>query len=80
MIYDAEYLHCICTTTNWLDLAHDDEIIHVPARPELRTYRIKFCPGVAGGSSRSVVYRKNVKGANAVCMGMPVRRSFFEQP
>ena len=73
MIYNADTKQCICTTTNWLDLAHDASIAHYVGESELRTYRIKFCPGVAGGSSRSVVYRKNVKGPNAVCMGMPVQ-------
>lgn len=73
MIYEADRLRCICTTTNWLDLAHDDKIVHDRNQSTLRTYRIKFCPGVAGGSSRSVVYRKHVRGANAVCMGMPVQ-------
>ena len=29
-------------------------------------------PYFAGGSERSVVYRKGVKGTNAVCHGMPV--------
>ena len=73
MIYDASTKRCVCTTTNWLDLAHDQSIAHFPGQPELRTYRIKFCPGVAGGSSRSVVYRKHVNGTNAVCMGFPVQ-------
>ena len=73
MIYNSSDGLCICTTTNWLDLANDHLIMHHPGQTELRTYRIKFCPGVAGGSSRSVVYRKNVKGPNAVCMGMPVQ-------
>ena len=71
MLYEADRLRCTCTATNFLDPAHDGAIAHHAGRPTLRTYRIKFCPGVAGGSSRSVVYRKHVKGANAVCMGMP---------
>lgn len=73
MIYEGESGLCICTTTNWLDLAKDASLEHNSSRPTLRTYRIKFCPGVAGASSRSVVYRKHVTGTNAVCMGMPVR-------
>ena len=73
MVFDASSGLCVCTTTNWLALDNDGSIQHHPSRPDLRTYRIKFCPGVAGGSTRSVVYRKNVPGDNAVCFGMPVQ-------
>lgn len=65
-------VNCWCTTKDLLHPDHDENIIHDPARTDIKVFRAKLCVGVAGGSERSVVYRKGVKGANAVCMGMPV--------
>ena len=72
MVYDADTGRCICTSTDWLALDNTDRIGHYPSRTGFAVYSVKFCPGVAGGSPRSVVYRKGVTGANAVCMGYPV--------
>ena len=66
--------NCFCLKEDLLLPDHDTEIVHDPsdAGKTIKVYRTKLCVGVAGGSERSVVYRKGVKGANAVCMGMPV--------
>lgn len=65
-------VNCWCTTKDLLHPDQDKHIIHDYTRTDIKVYRAKLCVGVAGGSERSVVYRKGVKGANAVCMGMPV--------
>ena len=72
MVFTSRDGSCWCSTTNWLDPARDGDLAHFPGHRELTVYRIKFCLGVAGGSSRSLVYRKGVSGAAAVCAGMPV--------
>ena len=64
---------CVCSTENWLAPGNDAHIEHVPADTRKRAYRIKLCVGVSGGSERSVVYRKGLQGASAVCQGMPVQ-------
>ena len=75
MVHDAVAQTCWCTTKNWLDPAHDDSIVHPPHTDANRplVYRVQFCAGVSGGSSRSVVYRKMPAGATPlpVCHGMP---------
>jgi len=52
---------------------YDELIVHNPSAAGLKinVYRTKLCVGVSGGSDRSVVYRKGVRGANAVCLGFP---------
>lgn len=77
MVHDAATRKCWCTTRNWLDPAHDDCIVHVPhtGSNEALVYRVQFCAGVSGGSSRSVVYRKQTNATFdplPVCHGMPV--------
>ena len=76
MVHDAAAQTCWCTTKDWLDLADDDSIVHVPHTEvnQPLVYRVQFCAGVSGGSSRSVVYRKMPAGADPlpVCHGMPV--------
>jgi hypothetical protein len=64
--------NCWCVAKDLLLPEYDDRIVHDPSRLDIQVYRAKLCVGVAGGSERSVVYRKGVKGANAVCHGMPV--------
>ena len=66
--------NCWCIAKDLLLPEYDDKIVHDPTDEGLKimVYRTKLCVGVAGGSERSVVYRKGVKGANAVCHGMPV--------
>ena len=64
--------NCACIAENLLTLEHDHLITHNHLRTDIKVYRTKLCVGVAGGSERSVVYRKGVKGHNAVCHGMPV--------
>ena len=66
--------NCWCVDQDLLSPGNDHLIIHDPSVDGLKkkVYRTKLCVGVAGGSERSVVYRKGVKGANAVCHGMPV--------
>lgn len=66
------YANCWCTTKDLLHPDHDANIRHNPGRTDITVHRAKLCVGVSGGSERSVVYRKGVKGANAVCHGMPV--------
>ena len=77
MIFDeSEALadrRCVCSTENWLAPGNDAHIEHVPTNTRKRAYRIKLCVGVSGGSERSVVYRKGLQGASAVCQGMPVQ-------
>ena len=76
MLYNASGGACVCTTTDWLDPSNDEHIEHFDdtnAAPEV--YRVQFCAGVAGGSSRSVVYRKQTNASAdplPVCHGMPV--------
>jgi hypothetical protein len=66
--------NCWCVAKDLLLPEYDDRIVHDPSNDgrKIKVYRTKLCVGVAGGSERSVVYRKGVKGANAVCTGMPV--------
>lgn len=66
--------NCWCFAKDLLQPDHDDLIVHNPSAAGLKVkvYRTKLCVGVSGGSERSVVYRKGVRGANAVCLGMPV--------
>jgi len=66
--------NCWCIAKDLLLPEYDDKIVHDPTGKGLKimVYRTKLCVGVAGGSERSVVYRKGVKGTNAVCHGMPV--------
>jgi len=64
--------NCWCIDEDLLLPESDHLIVHNPLRTDIRVYRTKLCIGVAGGSERSVVYRKGVKGRNAVCLGMPV--------
>jgi hypothetical protein len=66
--------NCWCVDKDLLLPEYDDQIVHNPSEEgrKIKVYRTKLCVGVAGGSERSVVYRKGVKGANAVCTGMPV--------
>ena len=75
MIHHPSEGACICTTTDWLDPDNDNKIEHnrTDAAPEV--YRVQFCAGVSGGSSRSVVYRKQTNASAdplPVCHGMPV--------
>ena len=76
MIHHPSEGRCICTTTDWLDPEHDDQIERADdadAAPEV--YRVQFCAGVVGHSSRSVVYRKQTNpdaDPLPVCHGMPV--------
>jgi len=77
MVHDEAQKACWCTTKDWTDRSYDDDIIYVPhsgASVPYAVYRVQFCAGVAGGSSRSVVYRKMPNGADPlpVCHGMPV--------
>ena len=67
-------VNCYCIDEDLLLLEHDDRIVHDPSPDglKIKVYRTKLCVGVAGGSERSIVYRKGVKGHNAVCHGMPV--------
>ena len=77
MVHDEAQKGCWCTTTDWLDLSRDDRITYMsrsgPTVP-YAVYRVQFCAGVAGGSSRSVIYRKMPNGTDPlpVCHGMPV--------
>lgn len=66
--------NCYCLKENMLLPDHDAKILHDATElgKNIKVYRTKLCVGVAGGSERSVVYRKGVKGTNAVCMGMPI--------
>ena len=64
--------NCWCFAKDLLHPDHDHLIVHDPTRLQIKMYRTKLCVGVSGGSERSVVYRKGVMGANAVCLGMPV--------
>ena len=77
MVHQRSMGACICTTTDWLDPQYDDLLEHdlddADDPPEV--YRVQFCAGVAGGSSRSVVYRKQTNASAdplPVCHGMPV--------
>ena len=83
MVHDADTKTCWCTTKNWLDPAYDDLIVHPPHTKLNRrlVYRVQFCAGVSGGSSRSVVYRKMPKGFDPlpVCRGMPVSAGMILQ-
>lgn len=76
MVHDAASKTCWCTTTDWLDSTYDDDITYAPHTDVNMAivYRVQFCAGVAGGSSRSVVYRKMPDGTDPlpVCHGMPV--------
>jgi hypothetical protein len=76
MVHDAAAQTCWCTTKNWLDLANEYSIVHETHTQVNRplVYQVQFCAGIAGGSSRSVVYRKMPDGADPlpVCHGMPV--------
>ena len=67
-------VNCWCFDQDLISPANDHLIIHDARATGLKkkVYRTKLCVGVAGGSERSVVYRKGVRGANAVCLGMPV--------
>ena len=73
-IEGATGTNCWCVAKDLLRPEYDDKIVHNPSQDgqKIKVYRTKLCVGVAGGSERSVVYRKGVKGANAVCHGMPV--------
>lgn len=73
-IEDEPGPNCWCVAKDLLLPEYDDRIVHDPSDEgkKIKVYRTKLCVGVAGGSERSVVYRKGVKGANAVCHGMPV--------
>ena len=64
--------NCWCFAKDLLHPDYDHLIVHDPTRLKIKMYRTKLCVGVSGGSERSVVYRKGVMGANAVCLGMPV--------
>lgn len=64
--------NCWCVAKDLISPANDHLIVHDPDRLDIKVYRTKLCVGVSGGSERSVVYRKGVRGANAVCLGMPV--------
>ena len=66
--------NCYCIAEDLLLPEHDAKIVHNASEDgkKIKVYRTKLCVGVSGGSERSVVYRKGVKGANAVCHGMPV--------
>ena len=70
----APSVNCWCFDQDLINPANDELIIHDPSAEgrKKKVYRTKLCVGVAGGSERSVVYRKGVRGANAVCAGMPV--------
>ena len=64
---------CTCSTEDWLNATNDQYIVHDPLQRKRLVYRIKFCPGVSGGSERSVVYHRGVEdGAPSTCFGMPV--------
>ena len=65
---------CMCSTEDWLSVDNDVHIVHDPLIRNRLVYRLKFCPGVAGGSERSVVYYKGIAaGSASTCYGMPVR-------
>tara|TARA_B110000858_G_scaffold197356_1_gene258725 strand:+ start:361 stop:1401 length:1041 start_codon:yes stop_codon:yes gene_type:complete len=66
--------NCWCFDKNLLHPNNDSLIVRIQDRALMipKVYSTKLCVGVAGGSERSVVYRKGVKGPNSVCMGMPV--------
>ena len=76
MIHQPGAGACICTTTDWLDPDNDEQIVrttNASAAPEV--YRVQFCAGVSGPSSRSVLYRKQTNpdaDPLPVCHGMPV--------
>jgi len=72
VVLPAGTTNCFCSDWDMLLPQYDHLIVHDPSRLDIKVYRTKLCVGVAGGSERSVVYRKGVKGANAVCNGMPV--------
>jgi hypothetical protein len=65
---------CMCATEDWLDVPNDIHLVHDPAIRNRLVYRVKYCPGVAGGSERSVVYYKGSThaGGARTCYGMPV--------
>lgn len=74
VVYDETAEHCWCSTTDFLALARDDALVHKPPENAPSVYRAQFCAGVAGGSSRSVVYRKQPNASLPrlpVCHGMP---------
>ena len=73
-VEDDTNTNCYCIAEDLLLPEHDAKIVHSSneAGKRIKVYRTKLCVGVAGGSERSIVYRKGVKGANAVCHGMPV--------
>lgn len=66
--------NCWCIDEDLLLPEYDHLIVHDSSEvgKKIKVYRTKLCVGVAGGSERSVVYRKGVKGPNAACHGMPV--------
>ena len=65
---------CMCSTEDWLSVANDVHLVHDPTIRNRLVYRVKYCPGVAGGSERSVVYYKGISaGSSNTCYGMPVR-------
>ena len=74
MVYsdDQSGTNCWCIAKDMLLPENDHRIVHEPEHMQVRVYRTKLCVGVAGQSERSVVYRKGLKGPNAVCFGMPV--------
>lgn len=76
MVHDAQAKTCWCSAIDWLHEDFDGSIVHRTYTTESTpvVYRVQFCAGVAGGSSRSVVYRKMPAGADPlpVCHGMPV--------
>ena len=78
---DADGVHkpsyntnCWCIAKDLMHPNYDEQIVHDPTADgkKVLVYRTKLCVGVSGHSERSVVYRKGVRGANAVCLGMPV--------
>jgi len=78
MVHNTIQQMCWCTTTDWLDPIHDDQVVRLSdaaLHHASIVYRVQFCAGVAGGSSRSVVYRKMPSGIDPlpVCHGMPVQ-------
>ena len=76
MVHNPFYGACVCTTTDWLHPDRDDRIARFSGNDaQTEVYRVQFCAGVSGPSSRSVLYRKQTNpdaDPLPVCHGMPV--------